>query len=185
VRLGDHLAEVVRRAAEPGDGLWVRGAGAAGYTRDLREGAAGILLALVELAATGGDAGVRAAMAALARWLVHGPRPAGEPLPGLDAGEAGVGAALLRAGQLLGDAALLAAAAERGRWVAAQPYGAPGRAHGTAGRLHFHLLLWHATGASDPLAAALAAGANSAAAPWMRATAGAAGRRRPLSARPR
>jgi hypothetical protein len=94
----------------------------------------------------------------VARWLVRGPRPAGVPLPGVDAGVARGGAALLRAGQVLGDATLIAAACERARWVAAQPYDAPGRAHGTAGRLHFHLLLWDATGAPDQLAAAQAAG---------------------------
>jgi hypothetical protein len=157
-RLGHHLAQVVCGAAEQGDAPWVRGAGATGYTRDLSDGAAGVLLALAELAADGGDAGVREAVAALARWLMRGPRPAGAPLPGLDAGEAGVGAALLRAGQVLRDAALIAAAVEHARWVAGRPYGAPGRAHGTAGRLHFHLLLRHATGAPEHLAAAIAAG---------------------------
>ena len=159
-RLADTLCRVAR--TEPGGGVfWVstheirEGIPA----RDLCSGSAGPVLALADLVGELAHEDHRDVLARAARALAATrPSPAGL-LPGFYVGEAGVGAALLRAGQVLGDESLVDSALAQGRLVASSPHASPDMYNGTAGRLRYHLLLWHETSDKETLRHATEAGA--------------------------
>lgn len=125
---------------------------------DLNIGSAGTVLALAELVREIGDPTHRDVLRHAAQRLVTVAGFEGRPLPGLYVGEAGIGVALLRAGQVLRDGQLIAAAEQRGRQIAQYPHCSPDLFNGTAGRLRFHLWLWHQTSKSEHLCDAIGAG---------------------------
>ncbi|MDA3625227.1 class IV lanthionine synthetase LanL [Saccharopolyspora sp. WRP15-2] len=127
------------------------------WSRDLYVGSGGTLLALAELVASFEKPDHRRILEGGARWLACAPRPAGDPVASLYVGEAGVAAALLRAGQVLASDELVAEASSRGAWLSTLPFASPDLMNGTAGRLRFHLLLWHATGVAEHLEHAISA----------------------------
>ncbi len=124
---------------------------------DLGEGAAGTVLALIELSATFNLTDCRST-AEEGAYLLAGTAHSQWRLPGLYVGEAGVGTALLRAGQLFRSSELVEAAAKRGRWVASTQHDSPDLYNGSAGRLRFHLFLWEETGESEHLRHAVKTG---------------------------
>lgn len=147
------------RPAPDGPGLvWPsrRYAATGAAVRDLNTGAAGVVLALAELAGRD-DHGALAALAGGADWLASTP-VAAATAPGLYVGEAGVAVALLAAGRRLGRDALVESALARLGAVAREPFVSPDLFNGTAGRLTAHLLALDATGDARQLAAARACG---------------------------
>lgn len=128
--------------------------------RDINTGNSGTLLAMAELSEEFADARGKALLQASSAWLDASLPKSIQPLPGLYVGEAGVGTALLRAGQLLRDTTLLQKAALRGHTIATLSYGSPDLFNGTAGRLRFHLFLWHVLQDDAALQAAQACGSH-------------------------
>jgi lantibiotic modifying enzyme len=160
-RLGDTLCRMVR--SEPDNGLSWRSTheNRDGFSaRDLCIGSAGPVLALAGLVSELGEPGHSDVLRRAAGSLAKSRPSLGGFLPGLYVGEAGVGAALLLAGQVLGDPDLIASALDKGRLIASMPYLSPDLFNGTAGRLRFHLWLWHGTSDAEQLNYARHAGSQ-------------------------
>jgi len=161
IRLGDTLCRVAR--SEPDNGLSWRSTheNQDGISaRDLCIGSAGPVLALAGLVSKCGEPAHRDALRRGAAFLARSQPSPGGSLPGLYVGEAGVGAALLLAGHALNDPDLIGAALDKGRLIASMPYLSPDLYNGTAGRLRFHLWLWHAMSDAEQLQYARHAGAE-------------------------
>ncbi len=159
--LAETLCVVVQTAIEGKGPTWAllkRSPDSAITLRDFGSGLAGVLFVLAAFVERLDSPHLRTTLHTGAHWLLHAKRLAGYMPPGLLSGEAGVGVALARAGHLLEDSTLVAAAEERGRLVAASPYGLYDIFHGTAGRVKYHLILWHSTGKAEHLQEAMRAG---------------------------